>query len=1070
MTSTGGADSVRVDGAVGAADGTPRPLPFWLIPGFVAIAVAIALVNIGTDSDALRVIVFDSIGLVAAGMAVYGVHHNRPSARSGWWLVVTGLALFVLGDIVYDTLVVGFGHGSGYPYADLIVISAYPCFAIGLWRLSVTRFRRDAAIDGAIVTVALAAVIWQWVVTPVLNSGGGATVERMLAVLYPVMDVLLVIALVHAVFTVGRWRPAAWFLFASLVLMLVSDTVYARLVADGTSANSPVLDAMWPIAYVLLAAAALHPSMRKLWDSEPAAFNGHGHARVALLGAALFAAPAVVIIDNSHRVEAITLAAISGAAAMLVAWRIARLVADANRAHDTLSESEARFRALVQYATDIVAVIAYGGEILYASPSVIDILGSPPGAVVGTNAYDLVHPDDVVVVDSTIDRLLDDPVHAVTFEFRIRNLDNTYRWVQATCTNQIAEPAIGGIVGNFRNIDDRKRADAFSASETLGLEMMLAGRPLPHTMRILLQATEDYVSAARASIRLVEDGHDTLRTLAAPSLPEEFIRALDRLAPDPGAHANPETRIGSIEVRDLTAVRPTALRDVSRRYGLRTVWSLPVSAPEESRIMGVLELYLGDDRRPTDMQRAVLERTRDLIALTVDRAAQTRQLGYLALHDTLTSLPNRALVVDRLEHALARLADRHATLALLFIDLDHFKVVNDGLGHDTGDELLVAVGRRLSTTVRRQDTVARLGGDEFVVVCEDLTDEHQAEELAARTVEALSMPFGLSRAEVTVTPSVGIAATRRSTDTPLSLLRDADAAMYRAKRRGGARFELFDEAMHTQAVTRLLTERALRNALTNDELRVVFQRQFDLVSGAAIAEEVLLRWIHPARGVVPPAEFVPVAEETGMIVPIGRWAFEQACARAARTATQGTPLNVSVNLSARSLLRPDLPEFVARCVHQHGVAPGRVSLEIPELALLDDFEMTAGALRALKAIGVHLAIDDFGTGGSSLTYLRQFPFDELKIDCSFVAGLGQSAADDAIVAATINMAHALGIAVSAEGVETELQKRALIDLGCDRAQGYLLAEPQPETFIAPELTLPGPEQARHLFLVREEPA
>jgi diguanylate cyclase (GGDEF)-like protein len=440
--------------------------------------------------------------------------------------------------------------------------------------------------------------------------------------------------------------------------------------------------------------------------------------------------------------------------------------------------------------------------------------------------------------------------------------------------------------------------------------------------------------------------------------------------------------------------------------------------------------------------------------VAIDRAEHTKQLGYLALHDTLTGLPNRALALDRLERAVARLTDGDSMVAVLFVDLDRFKLVNDGLGHETGDELLVAVSRRLNATVRRQDTVARFGGDEFIVLCEDLTDEQQAEELAERTAQAFAEPFVLDRAEVAVSASIGIAVTRRSSDRASSLLRDADAAMYRAKRRGGARHELFDEAMHTQAVSRLLTERALRKAVERDELRVLFQPQFDLATSERVAAEALLRWEHPVRGLVPPLDFVQVAEETGIIVPIGQWVLERACelARSSRTdGPSGGPLSASTNLSGRQLMRPDFPGVVARAVRDYGIDPETLCLEVAEVMLLDDLDTTSEALRALKDLGVRLAIDDFGTGGSSLTYLRRFPFDELKIDRNFIVGLGQSAADDAIVAATIDMAHALGMVVAAEGVETEAQRVRLHELGCDRAQGYHLAPP--EAITPPRLVL-----------------
>ena len=1074
MTSS---DATTVAPAVGGAgqghlDAPRRPLPGWVLPAFIAVGLAVAFANLFNGSPDSKAIIYDALAIGAASGAVVGVIWNEPAEHSGWWLVVLGVALFAIADAVFDLLVLGLGRDTGYPFADALYLSAYPILAAGLYRLSFTRFRRDAAIDGAIVALAASAVVWQWVITPVLESTSGVTAEQVIAIAYPIMDIVLVIAMVHAVFTLSRWSVSAWLLFGSLGVLLVTDTVYARLVADGAYNNGTMLDFLWPVSYLLLAAAALHPSMRRLWDADQAGLTRYGHSRMILLGAALFAAPAVVILDESNDDRVTALAALSGVAAILVAWRIARLVADANQSREVISESEARFRALVQNATDIVSVLEYGGGITYASPAIVEILGCPPDAVIGTNAYDLVHPDDITIVDKTIDVLITNPSRPVTFEMRVRNVDGSYRWIQATCTNQLDEPSVRGIVGNFRDIDDRKRTAAFSASETLALEMLLAGRPLPHTLRILLQGLEEYVGGAHASIRLAEGTGTGFRTIAAPTVPDEFLRAVDRYAQIAPPENRPDTpsRAPAVATHDLTTAEPPILREIARRHGLRTAWSLQVANPDDANLIALFDVYLGDDRTPTDEQRTILERTRDLIALTVDRAAQARQLGYLALHDTLTGLPNRALVVDRLQHALARLADRNAMLAVLFIDLDRFKIVNDGLGHDTGDELLVEVGKRLTATVRRQDTVARLGGDEFIVICEDLADELLAQELASRTAEALSAPFTLSRAEVSVTASVGIAATRRASDSPSRLLRDADAAMYRAKGRGGARWELFDEAMHTQAVERLLIERALRQALAQNELRVVFQRQFDLTTREPVCDETLLRWAHPTRGLVSPADFLPVAEETGMIIPIGWWVLGQACAHARQAELiSDAPQTVSINMSGRNLLRADYPALVEQCLREHELDPARLCLEISEIALLDDLESTNDALRALKDLGVRLAIDDFGTGGSSLTYLRQFPFDELKIDSSFVAGLGSSAADDAIVAATIDMAHALGMVVAAEGVETELQRERLVALGCDRAQGYLLAEPvsDPGSPALSETEMDGPPR---LAIVKEQSA
>jgi len=802
----------------------------------------------------------------------------------------------------------------------------------------------------------------------------------------------------------------------------------------------------------------MHPSMRNLWEGEANPVRRE-RARMVVLGTALFAAPAVVILDDSGSGASVTLAIIIGVAALGVAWRIVRLVDESNQARAEIGESEARFRALVQHATDVVIVLDDHGVVTYISPAIDSVFGKRAESLAGTSFVDYLDEAGIAESLELYQTLLDHPDEPVPTEFRAFDGED-WRWIEATWTNQLHEPAVRGIVGNLRDITDRRRANAFGTAETRVLELILSGAPVPETLTTIVRALETYIPDGLGSIRLLDAERTTLECVAAPNLPPEYVEAVT-------AH----TTVGDIEAF-LSATETRVLRDIEHdgaraelnelclANGLRGIWSAPIRSPDGSEFLGLFAFFVRNVRDPRASELSILERARDLAALAIDRDARTEELGRLALHDTLTGLPNRALAQDRLEHALERLAqtDDDGMVAVLFVDLDRFKLVNDGLGHETGDELLVAVSRRLAATVRRQDTIARIGGDEFVVLCEDLHDEDHAVELAERAAQAFAEPFALSRAEVTVSASIGIAVTNRSSDRASNLLQDADAAMYRAKRRGGARHELFDEAMHTQAVSRLLTERALRRALERDELRVLFQPGFDLVTNERVAVEALLRWDHPVRGLVSPGDFLRVAEETGMIVPIGAWVFAQAC-EVARAARHGDDegLTVSINVSARQLQRPDFPEVVARTARDAGVDPTTLCLEVAESALLDDLDATADALRALKDVGVQLAIDDFGTGGSSLTYLRRFPFDELKIDRMFVEGLGRSAADDAIVAATIDMAHALDMLVSAEGVETEEQRLRLVDLGCDRAQGYHLGGPE-------ALTTP------RLVLVRQQPA
>jgi diguanylate cyclase (GGDEF)-like protein/PAS domain S-box-containing protein len=1063
MSSAEAAGTLPSPGAANTVNDTASP-PAGLsnrgVAVFVGGGVALSLLTVLVPSEDARSCLFDALALIAAGGAVYGIVRNRPDRRGSWQLFALALMLFAAGDVIFDVAQRGFGQNDGYPYSDVAYLAAYPVLAVALYQLARTRFRRDTTIDSAIVAIALSAVIWQWVVTPIIDTTGNATMERLVAVAYPIMDIVLVVVIVHAVFTLPRWMTAAWFLFAGLAVMLIADAAFARLVADGTYTDGGPLDALWPVSYFLLAGAVLHPSLRLLWSGDQAGLVEHGRARMVVLGGALFAAPAVVLLDDSGSGTAVILAVVTGVAAALVAWRIGRLVTESNQAREVLAESEARFRALVQHAADVIAVMSPDGFVQYISPAVAHVFGRSSDELTGELFRGFLDPAGVETATRVHAALLAHPDRPAMAEYQVWDGKN-WHWIEATWTNQLDVPAVRGFVGNIREISERKRNEALNDAETRVLELILSGAPVPDTLGELLAAVEDFVPGSACSIRLVDGETDRLQSVVAPSLPADFVSGVEDLVTATEVdQALPGHELVVIRDLETTTSDSPELVALCIAHGLHGAWTVPIRDPDTSDFLGLLALYLPIAREATAGELALMDRARDLVALAIDRAEHTRQLGHLALHDTLTGLPNRALALDRLEHALARVGDTESAVAVLFIDLDRFKLVNDGLGHETGDELLVAVARRLTTTVRRQDTVARLGGDEFVVLCEDLGDEDQAAELAERTAQAFVQPFLLSHAEVTVSASIGIAVTSRPTDRAPALLRDADAAMYRAKRRGGARHELFDDAMHTQAVSRLLTERALRRALDNDELRVVYQPQFDLGDGERVSVEGLLRWEHPTRGLIAPDDFIRVAEETGIIVPIGRWVLQQACelARSSRTdGPAGGPLAVSTNLSVRELQRPELPAFVSRTLEDYAIDPTTLCLEVSEVSLFDDLDAVGEALRILKDLGVRLAIDDFGTGGSSLTYLRRFPFDELKVDRSFIAGLGRSAADDAIVAATIDMAHALGMVVAAEGVETEEQLARLQDLGCDRAQGYYLARPEQMT-------------ARRLVLIEQRPA
>jgi diguanylate cyclase (GGDEF)-like protein len=404
--------------------------------------------------------------------------------------------------------------------------------------------------------------------------------------------------------------------------------------------------------------------------------------------------------------------------------------------------------------------------------------------------------------------------------------------------------------------------------------------------------------------------------------------------------------------------------------------------------------------------------------------------------------------MDRLEHALARMKRREKPAAVLFLDLDNFKLVNDSLGHETGDKLLVLVAERLRECLRADDTVARLGGDEFTILLEDVTDASDAVKIADQITRALKPPFVLKGREIFITTSIGIALGTSSRERPTDLLRNADVAMYRAKASGRATYEVFDEAMNTLALERLDLEANLRRAVERGEFKVYYQPQMDLSTGRLAGWEALVRWRHPEQGLLPPSAFLSIAEETGLITQISNLVLEEACRQAKewqeRHPAAGTSLKMSVNISARQFQRPDqLVREVVRALEETGLAPGSLVLEITESMIMGDAEYNADTLGRLKDLGVAVAIDDFGTGYSNLAYLKHFPVDILKVDKAFIAGLGESSKDTALVAAIISVAHALDLRTVAEGIETTEQLDRLEALGCKLGQGYYFSEPLP---------------------------
>jgi diguanylate cyclase (GGDEF)-like protein len=468
----------------------------------------------------------------------------------------------------------------------------------------------------------------------------------------------------------------------------------------------------------------------------------------------------------------------------------------------------------------------------------------------------------------------------------------------------------------------------------------------------------------------------------------------------------------------------------------------------DGSLLGVLNLYVGAHHHKTPEEQQFVTAAAHALGSMIQRHHAEQQLRYHAYHDGLTRMPNRTLFMDRLEQCLHH-CERHADerCAVLYLDLDRFKMINDSLGHTLGDHLLLEVGERVRACMRPEDTVARMGGDEFTILLESVEDAADAMRVSARLHAALQPPVLLDGREIFISTSIGIAIAEQGGHcNAADLLRDADTAMYRAKSLGTAQTVLFDERMHLRAVAQLTLESELRRAVERAELRLHYQPIVEAITGEVLGFEALVRWAHPERGLVSPLEFIPLAEESGLINDIGDWVLREACRQlqAWRQEFSGRPgLYMSVNLSAKQLLQPDLLERVDAAIAAAGVEPHCIALEITESALLHNRETTHKTLLDLRARGLHLYVDDFGTGYSSLSYLQNFPFDALKIDRAFVNRLTPGIEEVEMVSTIVTIARNFNMGVIAEGVENLGQLERIIMLGCRKVQGFHFARPMP---------------------------
>jgi len=604
---------------------------------------------------------------------------------------------------------------------------------------------------------------------------------------------------------------------------------------------------------------------------------------------------------------------------------------------------------------------------------------------------------------------------------------------------------IFGLVGIARDITERKRAEVLRDGQSQILQMIAMSAPLEEVLGHLMHLVESQLTGIYGSVLLLDDEGTHLRHGAAPSLAEAYTKAIDGICigPKAGSCGTAVHRRETVIVADI-ALDPLweEFRELAATHGYRSCWSTPISS-HQGTVLGTFALYSTTVREPTAAETRVIDGATRIAGIAIERKRSEDRIHFLANHDALTGLPNRALLKDRLSQALlyAQRYDRWVTV--VFVDLDNFKIVNDSLGHNAGDELLKTVARRMVNSVRATDTVVRLGGDEFVVL---LLDQPKSADVISQTVQklraALAEPVNVGGHELRVTGSIGIANYPNDGVDADELMANADAAMYRAKEIGRDNFQFYAPAFNTKAHEKFLLQEELRNAVVQSQFVLHYQPQVDLRTGRIFAVEALIRWKHPTLGMVPPIKFIPIAEETGLIVPIGDWVLHEACRQNKAWQNAGLPhIGVSVNVSARQFREKNLIARVVSALTDSGLEAKYLELELTESLIMQDVDQAVATMKQLQGLGIDLSIDDFGTGYSSLSALKTFPVARLKIDKSFVSDLPTNENDKAVASAVISLGQKLNLRVIAEGVETDDQVAFLRENNCDEMQGYHFSKP-----------------------------
>ena len=1025
----GGAPLPSQRGAAPADGGsfTPVPSKLWLL--YLIFGAALTAVFYALPAYHLEL--WTPLGLSSVVATVVGVHRYQPRQRGGWYLLAAGQFCLIAGDTTYNVLTQFFHQTDPYPsLADVFYIALYPLSAVGIYRFVRSRSPgRDRAglIDALIITTGLGLLSWLYLVTPNIDVGG-SVLDRLVSVAYPLGDVLVLSMLLRLIGSGGVRIRAMQLLIVGAAGLMLADVLYGVIQLHGVWNVGGPVDSGWVIFYLAWGAAALHPSMTQITRPVPRRLRPMGTLRVSLLAGVSLIAPAALMAESisGTGVQAKAVAIFSAVLFLLVIARLRGIL-------DVHQQSVERERMLRFFGEALVA--AQGLPDIYhaALDGARALVGSK--AMVGAEVW-VARRDDVSRVATTGEP----PERANLDELWLAAADggrlDASGTLSVTPLRQDAhEPAMLVVdTAEALTLDQQGALSTLAAQVALAVESANLGEDLrarrsEERFQGLLQNTSDIIVIVDSLGRI---------SYSTPSLARNLGRT-------------PQDLLGLELAEFLHAKDAVIARAMFAGFAAGTTHAPPMTDWRLHHYDGrwlafeVLFNNLLDDARVG----GVVLTMRDVS----ERRQLETQLKHQAFHDALTGLPNRALFQDRAEQALARTARLTTLVAMVMVDVDDFKLVNDTRGHAVGDELLQNVGARLRSTLRGGATIARFGGDEFAILVEDLTDVSQAEAFADRALQCFANPFVIAGEELVARVSIGlvVSGTAPASADVDELMRCADVALYAAKDRGKGQVVLYHGELHNRMLDRVARRSDLDRGFRAGEFVLHYQPIVSIDTGEIVGCESLVRWQHPVRGLVPPMEFVGLAEETGLIVELGRWVLQRSCAQLQQWAQAGHPdLRMSVNVSARQLEEPEFQDDVRAVLTSHQISPSQLVLELTESIFALDAPVMAEQLRVLRDdVGVKIAMDDFGTGYSSLSYLQKFQLDVLKVDKSFVDGLGEDDLDgSALVSAIISLAHSLRLEVVAEGIEGAAQRDELWSMGCNLGQGYLYSRPVPAADMA----------------------